>query len=138
MLFKIKSTKLHPNNLPLCIFYIVQSFSSNYRIKAVFADYTIVYLAPQMVSFDANSSTVFPNPSGGELFVNLTDYLGQEVTLILTDLSGKSFFTKNFDKDHSSMVEMDMSTYKNGFYTLSIKAKNQQVKVEKISLQRTY
>ena len=52
-----------------------QTGENTYRIKAVFADYTIVYLEPQMVSFDANSSTVFPNPSGGELFVNLTDYL---------------------------------------------------------------
>ena len=111
---------------------------NTYRIKAVFADYTVVYLAPQMVSFDASSSMTFPNPSGGELYVNLSDYIGEEVTLTLSDLSGKSYFTKNLDKDHSSMVDMDLSTYKNGFYTLTIKAKNQKVKVEKTSLQQMY
>ena len=111
---------------------------NTYRIKAVFADYTVVYLAPQMVSFDASSSMAFPNPSGGELFINLSDYIGQEVTLTLSDLSGKSYFTKNLDKDHPSMVDMDLSTYKNGFYTLTIKTKNQKVKVEKISLQQMY
>jgi len=116
-----------------------ESGDNTYRIKAVFADYTIVYLDPQMVSFDADNSTmIFPNPSVGVLFVNLADYLEQEVKVTLTDLSGKSYYTKNFDSHHASMVEMDMSTFDNGFYMLYIKAKNRQGKVEKISLQRTY
>jgi len=111
-----------------------------YRIKAIFRGYDSKYLVPQKVMIEANAghSMVFPNPSSGELFVDLTDYLEQKVTIVLTDLSGKVYLTNNFDSDHRQIVDLDISTFQNGFYILHVKGDNKRATSQKISLIQTY
>ena len=99
----------------------------------------IQYLAPQTVSFEENDKSIaFPNPTEGQLFIDLSEYTGQKVTMTLTDLSGKVYLTQNLDSNHSERVNLNINSFKNGFYVLYIKPENRRAKVEKISLLRPY
>ena len=72
---------------------------NTYRVKAIFRNYDIKYLNPQTITFeDKSNSIVFPNPSKGQLFVDLSDYLNKDVDIILSDFSGKVFMTHSIDK----------------------------------------
>jgi len=81
---------------------------------------------------------VFPNPTTGKLFVNLSDYTKENVTIGLFDLSGKEQFMKDLFINHYSTIELDLSNFKNGFYFLYIKGEKGRIITEKISLTQMY
>lgn len=112
---------------------------NTYRIKVLFADYSIKYLDPETVTFEVDNSTkAFPNPSKGIVYVNLADYTGTDVSIVIGDLSGKEFAVKNFDSHHANIVDLDMTGFENGLYMIYIKTPNRPTKAEKITLIRDY
>ena len=115
---------------------------NNYRIKVISVDYSTEYLEPQTIFFDANdmadNDMIFPNPSKGALFVDLSDYSEEKINIVLTDLSGKVYMTKNLDSNHSSLLNLNISSFQNGLYMLYIKGDNKQMVTKKISLIQTY
>lgn len=112
---------------------------NTYRVKIVFENNVVTYLNPTTITLDlADNTTIFPNPTQGKLFVDLSTYQDKEVQLLLTDPSGKAYLMQQLPKDHSPMIELDMSRWDNGFYILNIEAENSQTKSEKISLMRPY
>ena len=91
-----------------------------------------------MLRILSDDTAIFPSPTQGKLFVDLSDYQEKEVRLLLTDPSGKAFLMQQLPKDHAPMIELDMSRWDNGFYILTIEAENSRTTSEKISLMRLY
>ena len=81
---------------------------------------------------------ISPNPTEGDLSVNLSDFFGQEIDLFLTDLSGKIYLTKKIGRDQNPILNLDISAFRNGMYFLYVKAENRKGVVKKISLINTY
>lgn len=83
---------------------------------------------------NTNDLNIYPNPTNGHLFINLTDYAEKKVNLILSDVSGKELITKNLASKHPLVAQLDLSNLNNGLYILYIKVENEAVIKKKISL----
>ena len=108
---------------------------NSYRVKVFSQDGSEFYLAPQSIIFDSNEETlIFPNPTRGQLSVDLSRYMDREVEIFLTDLTGKVRLTKTLEKNHEEILALDLSVFRNGFYMLYVKGENLRAVSEKVSL----
>ncbi|MEM9884318.1 MAG: Ig-like domain-containing protein [Bacteroidota bacterium] len=69
----------------------------------------------------------YPNPVQQSLNVDLSSFMGQEVTLYIQDQVGKVVRLEEFDSDHDTTATLDMNSVSNGFYILNLRAKDAQL-----------
>jgi len=69
---------------------------------------------------DENKVSLFPNPTQGELNVDLKAYAGQQGNIEIYDISGIKIKTMEVD-DFGQVKQFNVADYKPGIYTVSIK-----------------
>jgi len=69
---------------------------------------------------DASKVSLFPNPTQGELNVDLKAYAGQQGFIEIYDLSGSKIQRMDVE-DFGQVTLINVETYKPGMYTVSIK-----------------
>ncbi|MCB0638392.1 MAG: T9SS type A sorting domain-containing protein, partial [Lewinella sp.] len=79
--------------------------------------------------------TVFPNPTSGQLTVNLSAFLGQDVTLEVTDLNGQLLLQRPLGQVEQRTEPLDLSVYPAGVYLLRLRTTTGRTAVQRVILQ---
>ena len=111
-----------------------------YQIKVVFPGGAYQYIGPEMVEFEGTDEilTVFPNPTKGQLFVDLTNYQGAAVRLSMININGVEVLRRALTPDHPMIEELDISLFENGFYMIQAKVDGRRLVSQKVMLLRQY
>jgi len=114
--------------------------TNHYRIKVIFAGGGYHYIAPRIVDFETLNKvlTVFPNPTTGQLFIDLSPFKNQQVDLTLVNINGQTLLQKHLDIDHPLVAELDVRTFDNGFYMLKAKVDGRRLMTQKVMVLRQY
>ncbi len=67
------------------------------------------------------SFEVYPNPTGGELNVDLTQYIGRSVRLEVYSLEGKLLQFSELDEVQNTLERLDLTGFQNGMYLVKVK-----------------
>ena len=113
---------------------------NTYQIKVVFSGGAYQYIDPEIVEFEGTEEllTVFPNPTKGQLFVDLTNYQGAAVRLSMININGVEVLRRQLTQDHSTIAELDISLFENGFYMIQAKVDGRRLVSQKVMLLRQY
>lgn len=65
---------------------------------------------------------VFPNPTSGELNVNLTQYTGRAVHLNVYSIEGLLLRSVKMDEVQTTLATIDLSDHPNGMYLIQAKS----------------
>jgi hypothetical protein len=65
---------------------------------------------------------VYPNPTGGELNVDLTQYIGRSVRLEVYSLEGKLMQFTELDEVQNTLERLDLKGLQNGMYLVKVKS----------------
>jgi len=76
--------------------------------------------------------TAFPNPTNGLISVEMKDYQGKSLSLILYDFKGQEILRSDGKTGPYVKFDLDLSTYSPGVYLLTVLSENQSIKVFKI------
>jgi hypothetical protein len=69
-----------------------------------------------------HSFEVYPNPTGGELNVNLTSYLGRSVRIETYSLEGKLLQFSELDEVQNTLERLDLKGLQTGMYLVKVKS----------------
>ncbi len=113
---------------------------NHYRIKEVRKDGSIHYTNVQKVVFtiDITNFSLFPNPSRGNIFVNLTPYVGKAATIVIYNYSGQKIDDLALEAIPEYPIRFDLTNQVNGMYTISIKVEGYKPITKPFVLNRTY
>lgn len=67
---------------------------------------------------------VFPNPTNGELNIDLSQYAGRAVRLDLLNAQGQVLKTMEIDEVQTQIEQMNLSNFENGLYLLRVQSKD--------------
>jgi len=67
------------------------------------------------------NSSLFPNPVQEELFVNLDEYVGENVSLEVVNIYGQSQQVLSFDDVPADPIRINTKNLHNGIYMLKMK-----------------
>ncbi len=70
------------------------------------------------VDFDTEQLSLYPVPTSETLFVNLSEYAGKEAEIKIYDLNGRPVGEQLYDALPDETLELDVSTWENGFYCM--------------------
>lgn len=76
----------------------------------------------------------YPNPTRGEVYVDLSEYADSEVQLTVIDLQGNVRMIREVTKNHSDLIDINLDELEVGIYLLSIQPDDGETIVEKIIL----
>lgn len=71
---------------------------------------------------DVNALIVSPNPASSQLTVNYSGTTDNEVELSVTDLFGRTIYSKNFSKSEKITDNIQIASLPNGIYNLNLKS----------------
>ena len=90
-----------------------------YRIKLVYQDGTIGYSDPLLVHFaDLIDFTVFPNPAGDFIKINLESLLGKQVEIQLINTNGTIVHREEISEVYSKYFQLDLRDLLEGHYVI--------------------
>ncbi|MBX2927528.1 MAG: T9SS type A sorting domain-containing protein [Saprospiraceae bacterium] len=69
-----------------------------------------------------HSFEVYPNPTGGELNIDLTQYAGRSVRIEVYSLEGKLLQFSEIDEVQTTVEQMNLSDYHSGMYLVKVKS----------------
>jgi hypothetical protein len=92
---------------------------------------TDVQAALGQVEFD-----VFPNPTSGELNLDLTQYAGKPVRIELFSLEGKLMKFVEIDEIQTIMEQLDLSSFQRGMYLVRVKSEGLPDATRRVVLSR--
>ncbi len=112
-----------PNCVQIGLF--AESINANTTTTAVFDNVTVIGgIAPlatpgnSIVEMAAPDLQVYPNPTVGEVTVNLSAYANRAVRLELYDIQGKVLEVIEVNTSETSTEQLDLSAYHNGIYLI--------------------
>jgi hypothetical protein len=79
---------------------------------------------------------VYPNPTGGELNVDLTQYIGRSVRLEVYSIDGKLLQFSEIDEVQTLVEGIRLSEYQSGMYVVKVKSKGLPDISQRVVLQR--
>jgi len=79
---------------------------------------------------------VYPNPTGGELNVDLTQYIGRAVRVEVYSLEGKLLQFNEIDEVQTTMEQMNLSDHHSGMYLVKVKSDGLPDATKRVVLQR--
>jgi len=111
-----------------------------YRVKEIYLDGSFAYTDVQKVNFniDLESIAVFPNPAKGELFLNLSPYVGKKATISLVNHFGQSLKRLEVPAITTDLILINTTEMQNGLYYLNIKIDQQKNFTKKIMVHNLY
>jgi len=73
-------------------------------------------------SLSANGVNVYPNPVSNKLTLEMSNdfNLDKGAHIIITNVNGKEFYSRNYNSLNSRKTEIDMSSYESGIYLLRV------------------
>jgi hypothetical protein len=111
---------------------VVSNYTSNSTVTATFSgvSYTgsnATAATTQGVARAASlespySFEVYPNPTSGELNVDLTAYAGKAIRLEVYSIEGKLMQFREIDEVQANLVQLDFSNYLSGMYLVRVKS----------------
>ncbi|GJM33565.1 MAG: hypothetical protein DHS20C18_25660 [Saprospiraceae bacterium] len=79
--------------------------------------------------FDAKDFSIFPNPAKEQLYLNLDNYYGQEVQIVIINHLGQTLLQRKLDQVGTKPEKLDLNVLSNGTYFIKINTdKGQKVK----------
>jgi FtsP/CotA-like multicopper oxidase with cupredoxin domain len=84
----------------------------------------------------AASFEAYPNPTSGELNLNLEQYAGRAVRLEVYSLDGKLLQFSEIDEVQTVMEQLDLTKLSNGMYLIKVKCDNLPEVAKRVVLQR--
>ncbi|MCB0637373.1 MAG: T9SS type A sorting domain-containing protein, partial [Lewinella sp.] len=84
---------------------------------------------------DAVYLETFPNPTSGQLTLNLSAFLDQEATLEVLDLNGQLLFQRQLGLVEQSTEQLDLSSYAAGMYFVRVLTNDGTAAVQRVILQ---
>ncbi|MBE2206102.1 MAG: T9SS type A sorting domain-containing protein, partial [Saprospiraceae bacterium] len=79
---------------------------------------------------------VYPNPTGGELNVDLSHYVGRAVRLEVYSLEGKLLQFREIDEVQTNLENLSLSQYANGMYFIKVQSQDNPAATKRVVLQR--
>ena len=91
-------------------------------------DGTYFYSNIRRLQFDIDFSEimVYPNPTNTDINITLRDFAGKEGTVEIFNQLGQQQFTRDYLSIPTIPVNVDVSKFVPGIYTISIKVDNQR------------
>jgi hypothetical protein len=124
---------------------IASNFTANSTVTATFAGVSFTGInvgiaasrEPRASSLDTpHSFEVYPNPTGGELNVDLTQYIGRSVRMELYSIEGKLLQFSEKEEVQTTVENLNLSEYSNGMYLVKVKSAGLPDATKRIVLQR--
>ncbi len=108
-----------------------------YRIKLSLAHGDVVYSAVEKVYHQKSDDfIVYPNPSDDEAWINLTSFEGRQVTLVLSDVLGKTVHQQVIEKASAAPYRLDVANMPSGLYLIKVQAQGKRVFIRKLQVAR--
>jgi plastocyanin len=104
----------HTFTIPGIYFY--DCSTGNHAQKGMVGTIIVNELQTTVNELEALSVLIYPNPVSNSLTINLADLTGVDTIIKLYDSSGKLVF----EKKSSSTLQVDVSAYAKGLYTLEL------------------
>ncbi|HRJ13652.1 MAG TPA: T9SS type A sorting domain-containing protein, partial [Saprospiraceae bacterium] len=79
---------------------------------------------------------VFPNPTSGELNLDLTQYIGRSVRIEMYSLEGKLLQFSELDEVQNTLERLNLKDFQNGMYLVKVKSAGLPDATKRIVLQR--
>jgi hypothetical protein len=92
-------------------------------------------LADNNATFEADFS-VFPNPTSGELNLDLTHYIGRSVRIETYSLEGKLLHFTEMEEVQNTLERLDLKGFQSGMYLVKVKTEGLPDAAKRIVLQR--
>jgi len=119
-------------NMTGCIYagVFAESINAGTTTTASFSNVTLMGNIPSLatpdnsdvVPFAAPDFEVYPNPTSGELNVDLTRYLGRVVRLEVYNLEGKLLQFSEINEVQTVVEPVSLTNYQNGMYLIKMKS----------------
>jgi hypothetical protein len=118
-----------PNCLQVGLF--AESINVNTTTTAVFDNVLVTGAAAPLAAPNTNpvgisqldiDMEVYPNPTEGEVMVNLGAYANRAIQLEIFDNQGKVLQTIELEATESTIERLDMSDYQNGLYLIRVQS----------------
>lgn len=80
---------------------------------------------------------IYPNPTGGNLTVQVSDLKGEDVRIVVFDLLGQSVIDRKKGENYGTLQEsLDLSNLSNGVYLVMVQVGNRSVMTQKVIKQQ--
>jgi len=111
-----------------------------YRLQQVALDGSFRYSDTKAVRFDIDLKTfgLFPNPAADEIFLNLSDYKDLNAAILIINALGQTIMQTNIVSIPENAIRFDLSEYRNGVYSISIKVEERQRMTKQFVISRLY
>jgi hypothetical protein len=108
---------------------VLTNYTSNSTVTGTFSNVGFTQVNPisagqlqeqptlGQVEFD-----VFPNPTSGELNLDLTQYIGRSVRIETYSLEGKLLQFSELDEVQTTLERLDMKGFQSGMYLVKVKS----------------
>jgi len=81
---------------------------------------------------------MYPNPSQGELFLDLSDYKATKINYLVANLSGQILLNGEFKEDHQDKEQLQLTELENGSYLVFLRPEGQKELVQKVLIKKTH
>jgi hypothetical protein len=122
---------------------MVTSSTANGTVTATFSNVGFTQLNPPSVNNSDVQATlgqiefdVFPNPTSGQLNIDLTQYAGKPVRIEMYSLEGKLLKFTEMDEVQTTVETLDLSQLQRGMYWVRVKSEGLPDATRKVVLNR--
>lgn len=114
---------------------------SYYRIKESDFDGIVNYSLVRSISPINSISpikdfTFFPNPAKNSIWIDLKNYVGNDITITISDFMGRTIQTEKINVNTAQSFNLDVSQNATGLYFLKIQTSNQEFLTKKLQVTR--
>ncbi len=126
---------------------VVTNYQQTSTVTTTFANVSFTGSSVPLLVAPNNSDTpqdardlpefeVFPNPTSGELNVNLTQYTGRAVHLNVYSIEGLLLRSVKMDEVQTTLATIDLSDHPNGMYLIQVKSEGLPDVTQRVMLTR--
>jgi len=107
---------------------------SFYRIKKMHYDGSFTYSKIRAIEFnlDIDAFTVFPNPSAGDVYVGLRNYIGSNAQVSIYNNLGELMNIQNVAAIGEDPIRFSVNGYPSGLYLITVKVEGRKLMTEKL------
>ena len=110
-----------------------------YRLKQVYTDQTYDFSEIHQVNFiPITTFAVFPNPAKDEVFINLKEYAGKKVNLVIYNQFGQAVFRQQIEQAPVDAQRISLKAFDNGLHMVQLTTEGKPVVSRKLLVAKTY
>ena len=99
----------------------------NYNTSMGFLNASDIFVKIDEENFNEQTISIFPNPAFDKLNIEFTDNINKIEKITLSNMLGQTVYTIKGKKISSDKMEIDISGFSSGVYTLKIKIEDGEV-----------